>query len=241
MAQSSPDWQTVLEIAVPVLGLAGGYAIFVFNTRIKNKEEIISELRDDKDELKVKLEKAENLTKELQATLVKLLNNPEEGLINSNVIEVLSDILRKLQTDQGSPRESEDYKIAAEWLQYRKKELIKSAIGDTMRSHRGLIPRNKRKRFEENIEGCLKWVYVCLNFYEHPDVPLQNYVNTPALTSSIPYIYAIKHIQSFEKIKGFDKKIGLSQDQSRYLKGMFDELITKIPYLFNQIHSLSGQ
>lgn len=205
MAQGSQDWQLVLQISISLLGLAGGFTAFVFNQRIKGKDEKIQDLKENLEKLQSELEDAECVKKELQGTVVSLINNQEDSL-NPKVLEILNSVIGKLQIDKIQKRELEDYKSAAKWLRCQNKELVKSALKETMRTHRSLIPRMKKRRFEDDVKGCLEWVYVCLNFYGHPDISMERYVNTPAIDSSIPYIFAIRHVQSFEKIKALDKR-----------------------------------
>jgi hypothetical protein len=232
MAQEALDLQSILKTAAPLLTIAGGFTAFSFTQRLKLKEEKIQDLEDGKRELKDKLCNAEGLIQDLQATVVDLINNQEENL-SPKVVGVLNSILGKLQIDKIEQREFEDCKCAAAWLQHQKKNLVRNTIKETVRLHSPLIPRNKRARFQKNIEGCLQWVYACLDFYGHPEVPLENYVNAPVLDSPLPYTYAIKYIKSFETIKGLDKRKNLTQQQSTYLKDMLDELLLKLPHLFS--------
>ena len=232
MSQEALDWQSILKTAATFLSLAGGFTAFLFGQRLKIRDERIQDLRTGKSELIAKLGTAKEIIKELQATVTGLLNDQGEDL-SPQAIGVLNSILSKLQIDEADQSAAEDGKIAALWLQRHQKRLMRSAIKDTMRSHKHLIPKSELSSFKENIEECMKWVCECLSFYGHPDVPLAKYVKHRALDSAAPYTHAIKCIQSFDDMKRLDKRKKLTQQQSIYLKGMLDELILKIPSLFS--------
>jgi hypothetical protein len=230
MTQTSPNWFTVVlggGGVMSLLTLAGGYASFVIKKHIDAIEQQNKNLIIENEGLRRNIENAETELKNAMSEIEHLYATVErirEAELSSDDAARLKRVVGNLQDikSRQKGKRFEEYKIAARWLDYRKSSWVKDASHYAIQKYSKIVPWQRRKKFKQDITGYLDWVYTSLYVYGHARLPLSRFVSEPIIKSSFPYVSAIRNI-----IENKDRG-DLTVDQSTYLEGMLEELITKI-------------
>lgn len=215
MAQLSID----SKFLIGILTLVGALVAFIVKQLLTNKDVIIDGLNKEVQRYKIKLQEAEQAEEESRNAISELLDKDN---LNSQVLLKLNNIHQLFNRLDDKKKILEEYRKSADWLDFRRQNWIDRASKAAIKKYGRSIPILKRQQFKKDIAGYLHWVYICLYFYGHPDVPIQDCVNHPTIQAPAPYIYAIKYIKNKEEWGE------LTREQSNYLKDMFDELIEKL-------------
>ncbi len=235
MAQNSPNLLTTILGGSGVLGiltLMGGFAGFVVNKHVAAIEAEKMRLTGDNTTLRQSLGKAEtdlkNAIDDVSNVFVLLEQQRDAEPLSSEDAARMKRILGQFQRLR-LIKEFEEYKTAARWLNYRKSDWVKEAVRVAVKEHSKLIPRQVRKRFEQDIAAYLNWVCMSLYVYEHAKAPLSQFVSKPAIQNSFPYSAAIRYLKE-NRDRG-----ELTLNQSRYLENMLDELLRKLTNEFKNL------
>lgn len=226
--------------AFTLLGTVVAYDKWITNNRLSLKDDRIAELKrnfemaqKEKKQLESEINKATKDADAAYDALSETLSRLREQDLGAEDIVRLNRILHYIGGLGNWQSELNDYKIAAKALQNNKKNLVKEAVRHASKIHSSAISslktpfpwKNKKlkQRFEENVSAYLDWVYECLYVSGHPDNnPLTRFVKNPIFSVSAPYLIAIEYV------KNNGDWNYLSIDQTRYLHGMLQELITKL-------------
>lgn len=246
MAPTSPSW---LSFASPIIGASGALLVYqrwIVDHRIKNKDDLIDSLRKDletelrsKQNLEGKLRLAVEDTEKAYQTLEEFLGKVREADLAASDVLPLRRIIKNFQTLGSLQNELDDYKVAASRLRAVQSFLVKKASHRTIRNLKSSISefqsimpwqhKRYKRNFEADITSYLDWVYDCLYVSGHPhNNPLQRFVASPSIPSSVPYIVALRYIRDNGDWST------LSLDQAAFLVRMFDELLMKLPDEFSE-------
>lgn len=222
MAKSTSEWMT---IAVFFIGGGGLIGLLKYIDELKNKEVALidSQLKRTEQALK----RAEEREHDNFEILTEALRGLDEGSLSSQDAARIQKVLSLVHEKKSLVEELNDYKNAASWLTVRKTEWVKTAIKTTVRSFNREIPRNKSKKFKEDIFCYLDWVYQCLYLYGYPAISLQEFVPAPIASSHFPYT---ETIQLIVDMKDWGT---LTNNQIDALEGMFEELMERLPHEFH--------
>ncbi|MDX2240613.1 MAG: hypothetical protein NW224_08020 [Leptolyngbyaceae cyanobacterium bins.302] len=238
MTQAAPASPSLLQIVLGgggilgLLSLAGGYTVFLINKHISLLDQANKALVRDNEKLTASLTKAESDAKAAMDDvddLFRILETIRESDLSADDAARLKRVLGGLRKIQAMQQGLESYKAAARWLDKRKSDWCKEAARIAIQKYPKLVPLSRRRKFQENLASYLNWIYTSLYVYGHPDAPLSNFVQSPVIPFSQPYIAAL------EKIKNNGDRDELSVEQSICLEKMIDELIEKIHADFKRI------
>jgi hypothetical protein len=127
-----------------------------------------------------------------------------------------------------------DCEQAADWLAVRKQawaaEAAEQAVGKYKRLF--IFSRSRSAKFQENMEQYLDWVCLCLSNYggRTVNVPITQFIKTPATQASEPYLFAIKYLADD---KDFSE---LSPIPRSYLRTVLVRSAKQLPKELKQIH-----
>lgn len=229
MSQSSASLAVIvlnassITVLTTVLTALAGSVAYIFKQTVDLKNQEIHLKDKEIDGLKVELTKAENLREEIQRILIHALEDFENYQPSPQDLSCLQNIIRLLKQYENIQEELSDYKKVAECIKVNQKTWINEGVRAARRDYKKLILRNKIHDFEEDINQCLEWAYMCLKQYGHTEIPIEEFLTKPSIeTSYLPYISAISHI------KQVSSNIPLTVDQGRYMQDIFDKLLNKI-------------
>lgn len=246
MASTSPSW---LSFASPVIGAVGSLLVYqrwIVDHRIKNKDDLIDSLRQDlqtelrsKQNLEEKLKLAAGDTDKAYETLQEFLDNVREADLAASDVIPLRRIVANFQTLGSLQDELDDYRVAASRLKAVQSSITRKSsqraareLKSSIQEFQAVLPwqyQKRKKAFEADISAYLDWVYDCLYVSGHPyNNPLQNFVPNPSISSSTPYVIALRYVRDNGDWST------LSIDQASFLTRMLDELLLRLPDEFSE-------
>lgn len=188
MAQNSPNWTMLL------LGGGGLLSIVTFVTKgiIDQKQERIEHLNKRNQELDAQIKEEREKSQHLVTVLAEQLKNIDAGRLSPDDAVRFREIFNLLGGIENLQEGFNDCKCAAKWLQACKDRWIQKAYEQASRKYPALISKDKSRLFRGDLKRYLDWVYTCLHEHGHTfNLPLSNFVKSPAISSPHPYIYAV--------------------------------------------------
>jgi hypothetical protein len=205
--------------------LISAFAAYVIKKHVEVLEQENKNLSRENTQLEAKLTKAEADAKDAKAdveSITVIFEDLQQSGLKPEDAARLQRVLGRLRRIQSMQQGFENYRSAARWLEHRKIEWVKESVKQATRKHPTLVTRKSKKKFQQDIEGYLDWIYTSLYVYGHQKAPIKDFVGHPNINSSYPYIAAICSL----KDNGDRKELTI--EQTICLEKMMDELINKI-------------
>jgi hypothetical protein len=195
MAQTPPDWNVFL-----LGGGLVGVATFITKSLIDRKEEQVKYVTYRYEEMKKQYEQERNKAHAMLSEIAATLKDIDAGKLDAvgasrlrEAVKLSDEFLVDLE---GATK---DCQCAADWIDTCKESWVKEACKKATRKYPKLVPLNKRKAFQADLEKYLDWTCICLYRGGTRSVNVANFVNKPTISSPHPYIAAITHLKEQEQ------------------------------------------
>lgn len=195
MTQTVPSWTAIL-LGGGLLSAVTGISVFVTKGVVDKKDAHIKYLDKLNVDLKDQVSTENQKTKKVFEQFREYLQKTDTNSLDADDLLRFQEIFGVLEDFGEILGGFENCEQAAEWLRIRRDVWVNASTRKAASRYKRLLPRLKLSGFRKDIKGYLDWAYECLKFHggRTANVPVANFVKTPSVPYSHPYISAINYI-----------------------------------------------
>lgn len=199
MAQTVPSWTAIL-LGGGLLSAVTGISVFVTKGVVDKKDAHIKYLDKLNTDLRDQVGTEKQKAKEILEQFREYLQKTDTDRLDTNDLLRFQEIFGVLEGFGEILEGFENCELAAEWIRIRKDVWVNTSAKKAASRYKRLLPRLKLSGFRKDMRGYLDWAYECLKSHggRTDNVPITNFVKTPSVPYSHPYISAINYIMDIE-------------------------------------------